>query len=145
MTSLPSFGPDVARESGCANREVDGQTLVELSCATTLSALKRFSEMVEADPTGSASETERVALQDLNNALKSTDQCRCDGLSDFYEKSRTYEALVVWFSPYEPRMQLFASNLVGELFHFLERCRANSGKNEGPPGDTPRSESSNAS
>lgn len=135
MTSLPSFGPGSARESSCANRQADGPSAVERACAEISSALKRFSDIVEADPTGPASSAERNAARDLNQALRSASQCRCQNLSDFHVKSRTHEALKVWFPPHDPRMHLFASNLVGELFNFLARCQAADEKESGPAGD----------
>ena len=140
MMSLPSFGPGAAREISCANRQADGPTLVERLCAEILSALKRFSDIVESDPTGTPSLAERSAVRDLNRALRAASQCRCQNLYDLYAKSRTHEAMKVWFPPHDPRMQVFASNLAGELFQFLERCQAANSKTADPAGEAPANE-----
>ena len=134
IMSLPSFGPAATREFSCANGQVDGPTAVERLCADILSALKRFSDIVESDPTGTPSQAERLAVRDLNRALRAASQCRCQNLYDLYAKSRTHEAMKVWFPPHDPRMQLFASNLAGELFQFLERCQAANSKAADPAG-----------
>ena len=51
MRSFLSFGRGAVRESGRTSRQADSPSVVERLCADTLSALGRFTEIVEADPT----------------------------------------------------------------------------------------------
>ena len=123
VMSFLSFGRGAVRENGRLSRQADGPSAVERLCADTLSALERFTEIVEADPTGAASQEERLALRDLNRTLRAASLCRCQTLADLLAKSRIHEAMKVWFPPQDPRMQFFASDLAGEVFRFLERCQ----------------------
>ncbi len=133
MRSFLSFGRGAVRESGRTSRQADSPSVVERLCADTLSALGRFTEIVEADPTGAASREEQLALRDLNRKIKAASLCSCQNLADFHAKTRIHEAMKIWFPPQDPRMQFFASNLAGELFGFLERCQ-NPNNNAGQKG-----------
>ena len=99
MSSLPSVRLDAARDADISPEPGGDPSVVGRACAEVLTALARFSAIVEADTIGPASQEEREALTELNRRIRTVRDQHCHSLDDYNAKCLTYEALKEWFPP----------------------------------------------
>ena len=123
--SLPSLERGAVNGSTHLNQE-DGTSAVLKACQDTLAALAQYSAILLDDrDMCSASVKERAALIDLKSRIKMPCSHRCESLADIHAKSVVYHALAEWFPPHD--LDLYATDLIGEVSAFLEREHFDSG------------------
>ena len=125
MTSLPSFGLDPVREVPHLGQLGAASPVLE-ACHETLAALEHYSAILLDDrDICCASAEERAALVDLESRVKRPSPHRCQSAPDIHAKTVVYHELAEWFPPHD--LDVYASDLIGEVSAFLEREHLDSG------------------
>ena len=125
MTLFHSVGLDPARETAHLGQQGATSAVLDF-CRDTLAALEQYSAiLLDERDICSVSAEERAALKSLEARVKLPCPHRSQTPVDLHAKSVVYHELAEWFPPHD--LDVYASNLIGEVSALLEREHLDSG------------------